>query len=134
MDGVPKDQQGPPSADAAKAEIWLSGHLGHLTEAEEAAFTAFKKLSAEKGVYQPATVDTKASHDDGTLVCVADCTDPLLPLIAYTSLGGISEHESLSRKTPSFNSRTQKYGGNKTTSMHCMRRSIFMTIRSPALL
>jgi hypothetical protein len=45
-----------------------SGHLGHLTSEEEAAFKNFKLLCAEKGNYKPADGDTPASHDDATLL------------------------------------------------------------------
>ena len=68
MDGPPEDQQVPPPPDAAKAETRLRGHLGHLTSKEEAAFTAFKELCASEGFYTPATPESKASHDDGTLM------------------------------------------------------------------
>lgn len=59
---------GPPPPEAAKAETRLKGHLGHLTAEEESAFNQFKKLCAKDGFYTPRTADTKASHDDGTLV------------------------------------------------------------------
>ena len=67
-DDVPQNQRGPPPADAAKAETRLKGHLGHLTKEEESAFEAFKNLSIKEGFYTPATAETKASHDDGTLM------------------------------------------------------------------
>ncbi|RDW69740.1 hypothetical protein BP6252_08760 [Coleophoma cylindrospora] len=44
------------------------GHLGHLTEEEEAAFKSFKALCAEKGYYTPATEEHLESHDDATLL------------------------------------------------------------------
>lgn len=68
MSRVPSAQQGPPPANAAATETRLIGHLGHLTPEEQKAFDEFKKISAEKGFYTPATADTKASHDDATLV------------------------------------------------------------------
>ncbi|KAG8529898.1 uncharacterized protein KY384_005379 [Bacidia gigantensis] len=64
----PSNQQGPPSADAAKAEVWLRGHLGHLTEKQQAAFVAFKDLCAKEGFYKPAAAGALASHDDAQLV------------------------------------------------------------------
>ncbi len=65
---VPSTQPGPPPAKAAATETRLAGHLGHLTPEEQKAFEEFKKISADKGFYTPATANTKASHDDGTLV------------------------------------------------------------------
>ena len=65
---VPSAQHGPPPAKAAAIEARLAGHLGHLTPEEQEAFDDFKRISAEKGFYTPATADAKASHDDGTLV------------------------------------------------------------------
>jgi hypothetical protein len=67
-DGPPDEQHGPPPAEAAQAENRLVGHLGHLTSEEEKSFEEFKILSAKEGIYTPATDDTRASHDDGTLV------------------------------------------------------------------
>ena len=61
-------QHGPPPAEAAATEARLAGHLAHLTPREQEAFDEFKKLSAQKGFYIPQTANTKASHDDGTLV------------------------------------------------------------------
>ena len=61
-------QQGAPPPEAAAIEARLVGHLGHLTASEQTAFEGFKKISSEKGFYTPATADTKASHDDGTLM------------------------------------------------------------------
>ncbi|EJD53812.1 CRAL/TRIO domain-containing protein [Auricularia subglabra TFB-10046 SS5] len=52
----------------------LSGQLGHLSESQEAALTAFKELVAQAGIYRPAvaTTDDKPaalpSHDDITLL------------------------------------------------------------------
>lgn len=67
-DDVPQNQRGPPPAEAAKAETRLKGHLGHLTKEEESSFEEFKKLSIKDSLYIPATAETKASHDDGTLI------------------------------------------------------------------
>ena len=58
----------PPSASLVRTR--LKGHLGHLTPQEEAAFAAFKKLSAEQGYYRPDDGVVPASHDDGTLMYV----------------------------------------------------------------
>ncbi|KAK2057348.1 CRAL/TRIO domain-containing protein [Colletotrichum caudatum] len=41
------------------------GHLGHLTEHEEAQLAAFRKLLEDKGLYKPGP---PASHDDPTLL------------------------------------------------------------------
>ena len=68
MDGPPIEQHGPPPAEAASAETRLKGHVGHLTTQEEAAFEEFKAIAAKQGFYKPETLDTKASHDDGTLM------------------------------------------------------------------
>lgn len=67
-EAIPKDQHGPPPAEAAAAETRLKGHLGHLTREEQIAFDSFKVLCAKKDFYTPATTDAKASHDDGTLM------------------------------------------------------------------
>ena len=68
MDGVPAEQQAPPPAEAASAETRLRGHVGHLTKEEESSFEEFKRLCVKAGFYNPATIDQKASHDDGTLM------------------------------------------------------------------
>lgn len=44
------------------------GHLGHLSQDEEAALKNFKALCTEKGLYKPAEGDKPASHDDATLL------------------------------------------------------------------
>ncbi|KAL8948044.1 MAG: hypothetical protein Q9222_005736 [Ikaeria aurantiellina] len=59
---------GPPPATASSEQSRLRGHLGHLTQQEEAALRDFKKLSAEQGLFRPETDSQPASHDDGTLV------------------------------------------------------------------
>lgn len=59
---------GPPPASASSEQSRLKGHLGHLTKHEEVALEEFKKISAERGLYQPETNTQRASHDDGTLV------------------------------------------------------------------
>lgn len=81
MDGVPKEQHGPPPAGAANAETRLQGHVGHLTPEEESAFVDFKKLAAKEGYYIPETDDSKASHDDGTLMSA--CLYQYLPQAAH---------------------------------------------------
>ena len=68
MEGPPEDQHGPPPAEAAHTETRLQGHLGHLTSQQEGAFTAFKELCAKEGYYTPAAPESKASHDDGTMM------------------------------------------------------------------
>ncbi|CAG8970829.1 hypothetical protein HYALB_00001617 [Hymenoscyphus albidus] len=44
------------------------GHLGHLGPEEEAAFTNFKALCAEKGYYTAGETADQNSHDDETLL------------------------------------------------------------------
>ena len=68
MEATPQDQHGPPAPDAAKPETRLKGHLGHLTKQEEAALTAFKEMCAKAGLYKLPTAESKASHDDGTMM------------------------------------------------------------------
>ncbi|KAL6722044.1 hypothetical protein ACLMJK_001149 [Lecanora helva] len=68
MDGIPAEQQAPPSAESASTETRLKGHLGHLTKEEDTALEEFKALSIKAGFYTPETEKTKASHDDGTLI------------------------------------------------------------------
>ncbi|KAF2232760.1 CRAL/TRIO domain-containing protein [Viridothelium virens] len=47
-----------------------SGHLGHLSDNQQAALGKFKVLCQEKGYYKPAEASAKAlpSHDDETLL------------------------------------------------------------------
>jgi hypothetical protein len=45
-----------------------SGHLGHLTQQQEEALEAFRKLCQENGLYKPATDIDQNSHDDTTLL------------------------------------------------------------------
>ena len=70
MNGVPAEQQAPPTAESASAETRLQGHVGYLTKEEELAFEEFKKLCVKEGYFTPATDEHKASHDDGTLMYV----------------------------------------------------------------
>ena len=44
------------------------GHLGHLTEPQEAALKDFKALCAEKGLYKPGIEEGLGTHDDATLL------------------------------------------------------------------
>ena len=68
MDTPLDKQQSRPPPDAAKTEVRLAGHIGHLTAQEESALTEFKGLGEKAGLFQPATSETRASHDDGTLM------------------------------------------------------------------
>lgn len=50
-----------------------AGQLGHLTPEQEKAFTEFKQLCAEKGIYthaEPGENGKLASHDDILLMYV----------------------------------------------------------------
>ena len=62
------------SSNAVERTRTVTGHLGHLTPAEETALAEFKKLSADQRLYTPPgpgpDSTQKASHDDGTLLCV----------------------------------------------------------------
>ena len=68
MERTPSHPQSLPGADAAKAEVWLRGHLGHLTKEQQNAFTAFKSLCTEQGYYTPTTADKPASHEDALMM------------------------------------------------------------------
>ncbi|KAF9479930.1 CRAL/TRIO domain-containing protein [Pholiota conissans] len=46
----------------------LAGHLGNLTPEQEQAFATFKENLTAAGLYTPATEDTKASHEDTTVL------------------------------------------------------------------
>ncbi|EIN12397.1 CRAL/TRIO domain-containing protein [Punctularia strigosozonata HHB-11173 SS5] len=47
----------------------LSGHLGHLTDTQQQAFTTFKEHITAANLYKPsASSDTAPSHDDATLL------------------------------------------------------------------
>ncbi|KAI9701968.1 MAG: hypothetical protein M1836_001312 [Candelina mexicana] len=48
----------------------LNGHVGHLTEPQQRAFSDFKRIIAEQRLYIPPNEGTggKASHDDATLL------------------------------------------------------------------
>lgn len=67
----------PPASDFA----YPRGHLGHLSEQEEAALADFKALCEERGYFQPGP---PASHDDATLLCVPVPSLPP-PRVARTS-------------------------------------------------
>ena len=57
------------SAILATGEFgYPTGHLGHLTKAQEDALVAFKKLCQEKRLFKPAEDKNAASHDDTTLL------------------------------------------------------------------
>ena len=120
-DDVPKHQRGPPPAEASKAETRLKGHLGHLTNDEEVSFQEFKKLCIKERLYKPATVDSKASHDEGTLMYVVGHLLSRTPLISMPP-AGTYELENLSLKMPLSNSRTQRYGARRMTSTRYTRR------------
>jgi hypothetical protein len=59
-------------ADLTRVESFQypAAHLGHLTDNQQQALDAFKKLSQDEGYYKPAGADGKAeaSHDDETLL------------------------------------------------------------------
>ncbi|OLN97444.1 SEC14 cytosolic factor 1 [Colletotrichum chlorophyti] len=57
--------QSDPALAAAAEHGYPHGHLGHLTQEEEAQLTAFKELLLERGLYQPGP---PPSHDDPTLL------------------------------------------------------------------
>ena len=120
-DGVPKDQQGPPPAEAAKAETRLKGHLGHLTPEEEKAFEQFKKISVKEGFYIPAAGEARASHDDGTLMFVGDLS-PIPPPAVDVAAVDTYELESSSLKMPSPSSRIQNCGEGRIALTPCTRR------------
>lgn len=52
------------------AQNLFAGHLGHLTPAQQDAFTKFKENLAAAGLYSPATSTASASHDEPTLLLV----------------------------------------------------------------
>lgn len=65
-----------PTSDV-KVDV-LAGHLGHLTEAQQQAFAAFRKNLAEAQLYVPEDqAGTELpSHDEPTLlyvVCASSC-------------------------------------------------------------
>ena len=113
MNGVPAEQQAPPTAESASAETRLQGHVGYLTNEEEVAFEEFKKLSVKEGYYTAATDEHKASHDDGTLMCVV--RPSCVSLTANIVKVGTCEHGNSSLWKHLHSSRTQRYGANKTT-------------------
>ncbi|KAM0805782.1 CRAL-TRIO domain-containing protein, partial [Usnea florida] len=78
---------GPPPPEASNTEVRLKGHIGHFTPDEESALQQFKNLCAKDGCYTPATADTKASHDDGTLVRFLRARN-FKPQDAYTQFKG----------------------------------------------
>lgn len=70
------------------------GHLGHLTNEQEAAFKNFKLLCIDKGYYKPGNgEDEEPTHDDATLlyflpqifrrVSITDCGED-----DFSELGG----------------------------------------------
>lgn len=111
MEEVPAEQHGPPPAEAASAESWLKGHVGHLTAQEESSFEAFKKLAAKEGFYTPAADNKNASHDDGTLMYRVSIH---ILRSTYRSPAGTCELGSLSLKRRSSNSKTRRYGAETT--------------------
>ncbi|KAI0088474.1 CRAL/TRIO domain-containing protein [Irpex rosettiformis] len=46
----------------------LAGHLGHLTEAQQEAFTVFRERLTKVQLYRPGTDDDIPSHDEPTLL------------------------------------------------------------------
>lgn len=57
-----------PVTSAVAAPTHLLGHVGQLTPQEASALGAFKKLISDKGLYKPAGLETKATHDDELLL------------------------------------------------------------------
>ena len=60
-----------PTSDV-KVDV-LAGHFGHLTEAQQAAFDAFRKTLAEARLFVPSFPEGSpnaglASHDEPTLL------------------------------------------------------------------
>jgi hypothetical protein len=56
------------SLDQTKSRDPLSGHLGHLSEAQEYALEKFKAICEEQKLYTPEKDGNYASHDDSTLL------------------------------------------------------------------
>ena len=52
-------------------ELILAGQLGHLTEAQQSAFSTFKESLAEENLYRTPTETQPGSHDEATLLCVS---------------------------------------------------------------
>ena len=46
----------------------FAGHLGRLSESQQAALEEFKASLEKAGLYTPATETAEASHDDATLL------------------------------------------------------------------
>ena len=113
-----------PTSDV-KVDV-LAGHLGHLTEAQQQAFAAFRKNLAEARLYAPAEEEgpTAPSHDEPTLLYVAFVqlrlnvcmnSDPVLLIDVSYEPGG-----SIPRK-PRSSSPTPRHGEPSTTSRRCLR-------------
>lgn len=49
---------------------FFSGHVGHLSSAEQDALATFKSNLTEANLYSPSTELAKASHDEPTLLYV----------------------------------------------------------------
>jgi hypothetical protein len=52
----------------AKTRDPLTGHLGHLSEAQEHALEKFKAICQEQKLYTPEHDGKRASHDDSTML------------------------------------------------------------------
>jgi hypothetical protein len=87
------------------------GHLGHLTEEEEAALKNFKLVCAEKGLYTPGkTEEETGSVDDATLLyagCIPRAKKMLTMAVAS------SEHVALLPQTPLCNSKIRRSGARQ---------------------
>ena len=59
------------SKHAQSYELILAGQLGHLTETQQSAFSAFKESLVDKNLYRTPTETQPGSHDEATLLCVS---------------------------------------------------------------
>ena len=68
------------SMSASQSRRNFSGHLGRLSQNQEAALEKFKAGLEKAGLYTPPTETTEASHDDATLMCVSSSAYSHMPL------------------------------------------------------
>ena len=110
----------------------FAGHLGHLTQPQQASLETFRGNLTLAGLYTPASSDGTAiaSCDDVTLLCVPflPCfSSKFLPMIL--NVGGSSAPEASHPPTPKPNSQLPNNGGKTMMSIDYTPLLTLMSLR-----
>lgn len=100
------------------------GHLGRLSDEEEAALKAFKKLCTDTGLYKGPKDDEFGTNDDATLLFV----QPLYMLTTAANngcLGVSSEPAASTSLMPSNSLKIHRSGARQINLIPCTKLLIY---------